>query len=1419
MSDINSRATVELVINGANAKQEIEAIKKRSEELRKKMDQCTLKGDDKGARKFQRQLEQTEKRLQKIKNAQVDVLQTLNRLDKASLKDLQNTLKNLEKGLRSMERGTAAWDRQNAAIKRVKAEIAKVNAEMRVVKQEHVTIVQRINNVWSKWQTTILGVTAAMTGLVMAGRKAVNAYAEMEQEMANVRKYTGMDESDVLKLNEALKKIDTRTSREELNRLAQEAGRLGKSSQEDVLGYVRAADKINVALDELGEGATLTLSKLTSIFGDETRLGTEKALLSVGSVVNELSQNCSASAPYITEFASRMGGVAAQAGLTVQQIMAFGAVLDSNNQKLEASSTALSQVIVRIYQDPAKYARVAGLNVKEFCKLVQVDMNKALLEFLSALNRAGNMNVLSPMFKDMGENGSRAIAALSTLANHIDAVKSQQYEANKAYSEAVSIDKEFNVQNNTVMAGIEKAKKKLNEIAVELGQKLSPILKYVYSSSSLLLRLLSVMVSFIIEHKKEIALLTVSIIAYNVSIHSSAIVTGAANAAMKAWAVTTKAMPALLALFRVALVPVVNSIQYFTNGLQVNYAMQLRWRKAVDALVAAGPAKVFIAASVAAVALGKALMSLITRYNSLSEVSKTMNSIKEDAAKNAALELEKVRALMKAADDYNKTEEERLRICDKLNSIVPGMSATIDKLTGRFVYATEAVNKYNASLIRMYEIQGAKDKIKELARTRAELTIEKNDLEEQNRSLGQQRANNASSRANTSSGNAPAAPFVFMNYSAQQAGINARLEKVNTSLGTVDKQLEAIYKTYGIANLYDVNEPAEPDAPDSSARSHTGKGKGRGGGSNSNHDKFELEKKWREKMEAEAKIAYETGEIDYEQYMIKLDWIEINFYKKQLENKKITENEKLKITADMNEAQNRVIDHYNDKIIKSETDYHNKYLAELKQMYIDGELSKKTFDMAMENEELRFQMVLAHATKQGTKARAEEEAKYQELLLKYQEEKQKKFAELVSSYSKIYELKSLKEKYDAELDLLEELHSRSLVSEEEYQQMRLEIRKKYEVDTLPESAMQRKTELQELEEQRNRDMERLQLMYDQKLISEKDFLEAKDNLNKFYEKRNAERIGKSIEDSKRLGNEFSSMMINLYQSIAEIGDAKNFTEKIGKIATAAQAAFAIVNACWQTYSEYSKAELDLEVARIERRYDAEAKLAEGNVYKQKKAEHDRQTAIAAAKNEAARKEYAMQITMAIAQSAMAAISAYSSAAAVPVVGYILAPIAAAMAAAAGAAQVATIRKQKQTAEATGYMLGGFTPSGDKKKEVGVVHAGEWVAPQEMVNNPSYRPMINFLEYARKNNRMPSITSRDVSMYSAAPAARQLVQTPNIVVEAPRQENGQIDELSGVIDRLNRRLEQPFVTINTVSGDYGSEKVKEEYNRLMRNKSK
>ena len=375
MSSINTNATVTLTVNGKQAQDMLYDLKKKSQDLQRAIEDAARTGDRAKLTKLRKELKDTTRQISQIESATVEVERVLKNLDKATPKELNKTLTTLKKQLNGIERGTIEWNRQTEAIRKVKAELAKVNGELALGEG----FWERFNRKMNDWQTTMMGAIAAITGFIMAGRSAVKAFADMDAEMANVRKFTGMTAEQVADLNVELKKMDTRTSREQLNILAEEAGKLGKSSKEDILGFVRAADQINVALDELGEGATLTLSKLTTIFGDEERLGTEKALLSVGSVINELSQNCTASAPYLANFAKRMAGVGAQAQMTIPQIMGFAAVLDSQGQAVEMSATAVSKLIMDMFKQQDKVIKATGMNAEKFKEALAKGTNEGLL--------------------------------------------------------------------------------------------------------------------------------------------------------------------------------------------------------------------------------------------------------------------------------------------------------------------------------------------------------------------------------------------------------------------------------------------------------------------------------------------------------------------------------------------------------------------------------------------------------------------------------------------------------------------------------------------------------------------------------------------------------------------------------------------------------------------------------------------------------------------------------------------------------------------------------------------------------------------------------------------------------------------------------------------------------------------------------
>ena len=257
MANSTTTAHVVLSVNGKQAQKMLATLEKAAKRLERVLAKASTAGDKATMKKLQRELKSTQRMMEQLKGSSSSVDATLRRLDKATPKELNKALKLLQLQLNGIQRGTATWYAQIAKIKAVKAELQKVNATLATQK----SLWSRMNTWLNNAQTAIMAFAAAVTGLVMAGRKAVQSYADMEEQMANTIKYTRMTAAEVEELNEIFKGMDTRLAREQLNLLAQEGGRLGYNTVASVKEYVEAASIINVALVDLGEGATQTIAK------------------------------------------------------------------------------------------------------------------------------------------------------------------------------------------------------------------------------------------------------------------------------------------------------------------------------------------------------------------------------------------------------------------------------------------------------------------------------------------------------------------------------------------------------------------------------------------------------------------------------------------------------------------------------------------------------------------------------------------------------------------------------------------------------------------------------------------------------------------------------------------------------------------------------------------------------------------------------------------------------------------------------------------------------------------------------------------------------------------------------------------------------------------------------------------------------
>lgn len=1345
MSDYTTNASVNLTMNGEQPKKVLEELRNRAFNLENAIAKAAKAGNKTELTKLRKELKTTQRQIREMESATMQVERVLKQLDKATPKELQRTLKTLEKQLNNLERGSEAWKRQTEYIKQVRAEIDKVNRELR----NGETFWERFNRKMNDWQTTLAAGAAAVTGVIMAGRSAVNAYAEMDAEMANVRKFTGMTAEQVALLNQEFQKIDTRTSREDLNRLAQEAGRLGKTSQEDVLGFVKAADQINVALDDLGDGATLTLSKLTNIFGDEARLGTERSLLAVGSVINELSQNCTASAPYLAQFSQRLAGVGAQAGMTIPQLMAFAAVLDSQGQAVEMSATALSKLIMDLFKETDKIAQATGLDLEKFKATLESSTNEGLLMLLDRLHELGGMDVLAPVFKDMGEEGARASAVISALAGNVDTVRWQQEEANKAFQEATSVTKEFNVQNTTVQAGLDKARKRLTELAVELGEKLAPVMKHVISSTTLILKVMSSLITFIGKYKGEIIVVTSAIVAYTIAVNAAAIKTkifavaqGVAKVAMVAWRAVTLLAAATTALFS-------------GNITRATIAF-----KAFSATLKLSPIGLLVG-SITAIVAGLALW--ITRTKQLTLAQKQLADIEKKAHESSLEELTTLKLLYEASQDQKRSLEERTSAVQKLQEKYPDY---FGNLSTEAILAGNAADEYDRLTTSILNSARAKARQEQLVSNEQEiLKLEQERDNKVNAALDDMVLNSQDSRfyGNTRQNKLMLLDWMSLEGKPEYLITKRYIDQVREDYNDKIAQYRSANDTLSkqVADDLVNNENSSSGGGNTKKCPKCGKlpcecYKG-DNGDTTNDDRFKAEKEWREREEALNRIAYAKGEKSYIDYIKRMNEIEVDFYNKQLAHTDLSENERLSIQAQYYEAVKKQNDANTTLTLDAEKEAYNKRLAEAKQFFIDGQYSIDTYNEAVARIEEEHLAKLVTLTKEGTKERIDAEKaladyQYQAALKKQQETKKK---------------------------------------EDEIKRSQEKLKKEYFGD----NAVERKNAY-------TNDLANLAIVYEAELKATQGNAEEKLRIEEAYQKAKLALQKKygflAVEDNRNALEVANAELLEWLESDAGKAVMQSFDTVVSGM-----------SAIFSQVSSIVQAELDMQTAAIEKRYDKEISQAEGNTYKVAKLEKQKEREIAKAKNEANKKMFAMQVIQAVAQTAQNAISAYGSAAAIPIVGFVMAPIAAAMAVAAGALQIAAIKKQQQASEAQGYAKGGFTPKGAVDEEVGVVHAGEWVASQKLLANPVARPLINALDYAQRTNTIGSLRSVDVSRAVAPQLVAQ--SAPTIVVE-------QNSEYTYIMKRLAERLDEPFVTVNTITGDNGIKKAQDEYDKLIRNKS-
>lgn len=925
----------------------------------------------------------------------------------------------------------------------------------------------------------------------------------------------------------------------------------------------------------------------------------------------------------------------------------------------------------------------------------------------------------------------------------------------------------------------------------------------------------------------------------------------------------TKAKTASLLLLRSALVPIQALYALITNGVKGYVAVMRAARMANMTNPWTALATVLSVVGIAIYGIVKAARESAKALEVQSKASilasmrtRDLASVQDEAAKSAVAQKEKVQQLTKIVEDNTKKTKDRMDAAKQLQNIVPGYFATLDTEGAKYRSNTKAINDYIAMLDQVALARAINKKLEENAAKQIdeakaidawEKGIAKRNKIIKNQKEEMRKAASETHWYDTWDNGMAARGELALNHAAvdksksQLEYDKARLkvhQNINKALQEENKWLrDYLNKNVSTeAQLMAINDKDFGNSlgNDTSVNGKSGK---TGSGKVSSNTIPEEAPATRLKNQLDHELAleeqsYQQGDITYKTYLADKEALQTAYYEKLKALYKKDSDEYNKVC---DEQAKTLADTMGEIRKDTEEGYERErqtVAAKLKAAFYDPTAeafqNQQQLDEALFKNEMHYYDQRLTLYKEGTK---EFERIQAERDAKDEERRQKRQQEWLESYNRFkgqFRKQSLAEQeaeqkatIKAGLDYIVSVYKEKMKSLDkdsaEYKRLEAELealKAEYEqwlADTETEYARKRNEERsnqaqdnKEMSDAAARGFDKAGLS-DHTVASPNGFTGTQGIIGV------AGTIGTYLGAYAKLKEAKNKDLIN----DQEWADAKKQLWKNlwNNLPDMAKAAWDTIQTFGQADVAYTQANCDYKVAMISKEYEQRISKAGNNSAKVEKLEKERDKKIAAEKNKANKKAMRMEIAQATVQTAEAAISAYKSAAAIPMVGHILAPIAAAAALAYGAMQVATIKKQHQ-AEAAGYYEGGFTGGNRYRREAGVVHEGEFVANHNAVNNPQLLPALRLIDVAQRNNTVGRLTATDVSRAMGVGGAT-VVSAPTVNVQTDNSELA--DTLRQARDTLEKlgALIDGGITANVSMENF--KKQEKHWNQIQKNK--
>jgi hypothetical protein len=500
---------IKLEIDGSQSKTELDNLTRKAQLL-----QTGLKEMKRGTDEYiaaNKELREVNARMGELRNEIGLTGLTMNQLGKLSSQ--------LNREIKDLVPGTEAFINKSKEITEVDAQLGKVRAEAKGVKDGFEEAGGGILDFIKKaagFAGVQLGVQALFGSIKQLFSQSIDEAVKGSDSISDMEKSLNLTTAEAKALRGELEGIDTRTSEENLEGIAVAAGQLGIAKDEAV-AFTQSVDQAVVALgDEFSGGVedvTKSLGGLQKLFKDTADVSPAEAITKIGSAVNALGADGTATGPVIADFAARIGQLGDLAP-QITQTLGLGAAFQELGLSAEISAGGLSNILLTASKDTEGFGKQIGLTSKEFSDLINTDPNEVILRLAASLKGASNTQIVATL-DGLNIKSQEATKVISLLANQTDTVRQKQALASVEYEKGTSLLDEFAKKNNNAAAEVEKAEKGFTQYRLELGERLLPLYLRFLQLSGFVVDVLRAIPGFVADNKTAFGLLAVAVAFFN----------------------------------------------------------------------------------------------------------------------------------------------------------------------------------------------------------------------------------------------------------------------------------------------------------------------------------------------------------------------------------------------------------------------------------------------------------------------------------------------------------------------------------------------------------------------------------------------------------------------------------------------------------------------------------------------------------------------------------------------------------------------------------------------------------------------------------------------------------------------------------------------------------------------------------------